>query len=254
MEFELRDGTAKVDGQDAAMVSAFRWRSMRTPTGNAYAYTTIAGRRVYLHHLIMNRAPRGKGRGGVDHINGDGLDNRRANLRTATQQQNGANTRSRRGTSSLKGVSWNTKVGAWQAQIMVGYKHHVLGAYESEEDAARAYDIAAAAAFGEYARLNFPERLGEPAPERFFVRQSRPRDIPSPPTRVMPPPTVGKIRHGTDNGNAKLTEEQVRRIIAELLKVPRRTQVSIAEEFGVKQAHISRIANRRSWAYLWPPR
>lgn len=252
MEFELRDGIAKVDDQDAAMVNAFQWKSMRTPTGRAYAYATVAGKRVYLHHLIMNRAPRGKGQGGIDHKNGDGLDNRRSNLRPATQQQNGANRGSWGKTSAFKGVCWDAKAKSWQAQIMVSGEHRSLGGYETEEDAARAYDIASAEAFGEYARLNFPDRINEPAPRRFYAKRDRPRPIPAPAPTVPGPAATGRVRVGGANGNAKLTEAQVREIIAELLKVPRRTQASIAEQFGVTQVSISRIARRKGWAYLWP--
>lgn len=51
---------------------------------------------------------------------------------------------------------------------------------------------------------------------------------------------------------AKLTETDVRSIIVELQRLPRRSQASIAEEFGVKQPQISRIMRRESWAHLWP--
>ena len=94
----------------------------------------------------------------VDHINGNGLDNTRANLRPATRAQNSANAALRRdSTSGFKGVHRNGPRGLpWRAQIVKAGKKHHLGLFESAEIAARAYDVAARELFGEYARLNFP--------------------------------------------------------------------------------------------------
>jgi predicted XRE-type DNA-binding protein len=58
-------------------------------------------------------------------------------------------------------------------------------------------------------------------------------------------------RRGEANDNAKLTEEQVRQIIAELQRLPRRSQASIAAQFGIKQPQVSRIMRRESWGHLW---
>lgn len=94
----------------------------------------------------------------VDHRNGNGLDNRRANLRQATQAQNSMN-RARRSdnTSGYKGVSPYGRRGRWSSTIHVGGKKRCLGIYASAADAARAYDAAARGHFGEFARLNFPK-------------------------------------------------------------------------------------------------
>jgi len=91
----------------------------------------------------------------VDHRNGNGLDNRRANLRPATKSQNGANRLiAASNKSGFKGV--DLKKGRWRAQIkVVGSKIH-LGYFDLAEEAARAYDMAAIEAFGEFATLNFP--------------------------------------------------------------------------------------------------
>lgn len=94
----------------------------------------------------------------VDHVNGNGLDNRRANLRAATSAQNAAN-RPRRvdSKSPFKGVLINNDRGRpWRAQIHHDGRKRHLGCFDTAEEAARAYDVAALGAWGEFARLNFP--------------------------------------------------------------------------------------------------
>jgi hypothetical protein len=88
--------------------------------------------------------------GDLDHINGDPADNRIANLRIATQSQNNANRRARRGRN--KGVYMEKKTGKYKANICVNRKQIYLGRFESAEAAKAAYDKAAAQYFGEYAR------------------------------------------------------------------------------------------------------
>jgi hypothetical protein len=112
-----------------------------------------------MHRLIMGLAdddPRQ-----VDHANGDRSDNRRSNLRIATQSQNLGNSRKRAGTTSrYKGVSWHKQNKKWVAYIGVDGSLHHLGCFTSEEAAARAYNRAARAAWGDFACLNdVPPRL-----------------------------------------------------------------------------------------------
>lgn len=93
----------------------------------------------------------------VDHINGDGLDNQRHNLRQATGTQNNANARRRADNrSGFKGVSRRPDRRSWHARIQADRKLRHLGDYATPEAAARAYDAAARELFGEFARLNFP--------------------------------------------------------------------------------------------------
>jgi hypothetical protein len=91
----------------------------------------------------------------TDHIDHDGLNNQRSNLRPATTAQNNHNQRPQRNTSSrFKGVTWHKRIGKWQAAIKVADKNRHLGVFPDEEDAARAYNAAAVEAYGEYAYLN----------------------------------------------------------------------------------------------------
>lgn len=90
-----------------------------------------------------------------DHRNGDGLDNRKSNLRPATISNNNANQRPRKLTSSkYKGVS--KAPGGWRSAISVDGTFHYLGLFADEASAAEAYDDAAVRLRGEFARTNFP--------------------------------------------------------------------------------------------------
>ena len=149
---------ALIDGDDLPLVEGLRWHAYRD--GRVwYAERNVweGPRRLHqkMHRVILD-APAGIQ---VDHINGDGLDNRRCNLRLATRSQNGSNRRSKLGSSSsYLGVSLRRN-GTWRAQIAKHGKTVWLGAFKLEEDAARAYDEAAKAMHGEFARLNFPDEI-----------------------------------------------------------------------------------------------
>lgn len=112
---------------------------------------------VLMHRQIMGAQPGQQ----VDHKDVDGLHNWRANLRFCTQTQNNANQKKRGGCSSqYKGVTWDKSRIKWAAQTSVCGKHVHLGRFDSETDAALAYNKAAIEYFGEFARLNVIE--GEP--------------------------------------------------------------------------------------------
>lgn len=116
-----------------------------------YAYCAILKKKFYLHRLIMNPRPDEY----IDHINGDGLDNRKCNLRICTNSQNNANKgKQKNNKSGYKGVSWDKTRNKWKADIMVNKKTIYLGRFNVINDAARAYNNAAVKYFGEFARLN----------------------------------------------------------------------------------------------------
>ncbi len=107
-------------------------------------------RHLYLHRVVLGLPPNFPD---VDHVNGDGLDCRKENLRTATRSQNLTNSGSRGGTSRFRGVSWDKRRHQWIAFIG-GHNKKFLGRFDIEEDAAEAYDAAALADYGEFARTN----------------------------------------------------------------------------------------------------
>lgn len=161
-EIPLTQGkVALVDDADAAIVAPYKWYASRH-RGTFYARTDTGGRLVR-RRLAMHRVILGLGAGDgreVDHINGNGLDNRRANLRICTHAENLRNRGPQRNNrSGYKGVSLHPD-GKWTAHISINGSRNVryLGLFSTPEDAARAYDAAARDLFGEYARLNFPDR------------------------------------------------------------------------------------------------
>ena len=95
----------------------------------------------------------------VDHINHNGLDDRKANLRPATSAENNRNRRKstkRKYHSRVKGVSWNKDQKKWSARILFNHNKKFIGYFDDETEAAKAYDTAAKKHHKEFAVLNFP--------------------------------------------------------------------------------------------------
>jgi len=148
---------AIVDENDFEMVSRFRWHACFGGRV-AYAKATLAHGGTWasprMHRMIMLPDPTEY----VDHINGDGLDNRRCNLRVCTAAENAYNHRLQHNNQSgYRGVCWNRRDRVWAAQISSAGRYTYLGGYDTAEHAACAYDAAARNLHGEFARLNFPE-------------------------------------------------------------------------------------------------
>lgn len=144
----VNGGFAVVDDESLPLMGARRWRR-KSDHGRTYVYSSTRPQ-VALHRLIAD-PPAGMM---VDHINGNGLDNRRANLRVASNSQNQANRQRVRG-AYIKGICFHRKSGKWQAQIKKDDVNFYLGLYASEEAAAHAYAKAAHRLFGEFAWTNF---------------------------------------------------------------------------------------------------
>jgi hypothetical protein len=116
----------------------------------------------YVHRIVMSRVLNKELTRfeRVDHINGNGLDCRRENLRVATGSQNSANRPGwRYGSSQYKGVTFNKQRNKWQAKITFDSKTKHLGYFDDEIDAAKEYDKNALVLFGKYAKLNFQEHI-----------------------------------------------------------------------------------------------
>jgi len=148
---------AIVDDANYEALNKHKWCAAKMH-GKYYAIRGVRNdsktRTVYLHREILQPAVGQE----IDHINGNPLDNRDNNLRLCTSAQNHMNQRPRGGSSQFKGVTWHKRNKKWQAEIQHNGKSYWLSAFADETDAARAYDKAAREHFGEFARLNFPER------------------------------------------------------------------------------------------------
>jgi hypothetical protein len=146
-----------IDAEDRPRISGYKWSVSSDGHGRMYVSTRIEGKKIYLHRYLLE-APHGKR---VDHRNGDPLDNRKANLRLASPQQNMFNRRKshtfkgKPTTSPFKGVTWDRSRGRHMAQIMKNGINHYLGRFMDERSAAIAYDHAALEMFGEFAQTNF---------------------------------------------------------------------------------------------------
>jgi hypothetical protein len=108
-----------------------------------------------MHREVMGDVPDGFE---VDHVNGNKVDNRRANLRLATRSQNNRNKPLQgNNTSGFRGVAYHKPSGFWVARVFVNKRQTSLGCYRTAEEAAHAYDAAAREHYGTFARLNFPD-------------------------------------------------------------------------------------------------
>lgn len=156
-EIALTQGqVAIVDEEDYERVSAFKWHAWKAGNSRTYyASRTISyvdkGKRIYqkifLHRFVMNTEDKSTF---VDHVNHEGLDCRKSNLRAATQMQNLWNRRKISLCSSMfKGVYLH-KTGKWVARLGKMY----LGIFSSEQEAAYAYNRSASEKYGQFALLN----------------------------------------------------------------------------------------------------
>ena len=138
-----------IDDEDFDYVTTYRWALIKRGKLE-HAYRKIGTKSIYLHRCLID-APEGRS---VDHINGNGLDNRKCNLRLADKTQNGRNRgKNKNNKSGYKGVFWNTQASKWNAKIHVPKQVH-LGYYTTPEEAALAYNKGAIKYFGKFAKLN----------------------------------------------------------------------------------------------------
>jgi hypothetical protein len=147
---------AIVDADLYPRIREYKWR-LSPNRYTSYVKTNDTEPSMLLHNVLMQPAPGMI----VDHKNHNGLDNRRRNLRVCTYQQNARNTRpsaSVNKTSVWKGVGRHKPSQQWQARIWIDRKPTFLGLFDTEADAATAYNFAADQWFGEFAYYNLAEQ------------------------------------------------------------------------------------------------
>ena len=161
-EIKLSRGmVAIVDDDMYDFLNQWKWFARTGDEKVFYACRTVyvmpvdGKRKAALWHMhrIVAETPDGMV---TDHINGNTLDNRRENLRVCMPNQNVKNMQksTRPLSSPYKGVSFHKQSGKWQASIKTEYKQKWLGNFENQLDAAKAYNLAAIAQHGEYAKVN----------------------------------------------------------------------------------------------------
>lgn len=144
-------GRVLVDLEDADRVCAHRWWILDGNGRAVYAAANVGGRRVLLHRFLLEPPPGLE----VDHRNGNGLDNRRQNLRLATHAENAQNVAARGGTSRFRGVTFVASRRRWRARVRLAGRFHHIGYFADEIDAARAADA--------YRREHMPFAQPDPA-------------------------------------------------------------------------------------------
>lgn len=158
-EIKLTQGkVAIVDDELFEWLNQWKWCYQRNSnakyTGYATRHKSNPSKTEYMHRVIMN-PPKGMD---IDHIDGDGLNNQRNNLRICTHAQNGMNrSKNKNNSSGFKGVFWDEITRKWRAIIDRNDKHIHLGRFSDIEDAAKAYDKAARELYGEFAYQNFTD-------------------------------------------------------------------------------------------------
>lgn len=149
-----RGVNAIIDSSDANLLNKWDWCVEWHPDGRKYAarheFKGGVKRKISMHRMIFGASREDPE---IDHKDGNGLNNRRENLRWCTSSQNKANRKSIN-KSGFRGVYHMKKANRWTAKICVNKKHIHLGCFLTAEDAAKAYNAGAAFHFGEFAVLN----------------------------------------------------------------------------------------------------
>jgi hypothetical protein len=148
-------GIVLVDDEDYELVSGHKWHVVYGTGAGPYAQATerMTQKTIRMHRIIMGAQPGQE----VDHINHNGLDNRRSNLRVCTPSENQHNSKLRSDNKSgYKGVCWKKRENKWWAKIKNNNKIIFIGFFTDPVEAAHAYDAKARELFGEFASPNFP--------------------------------------------------------------------------------------------------
>lgn len=151
MEITIRGNKAMLDDEDWDKISGLSWSILRgrnTKYATHQKETRGKVRHTLMHHLILGKPPKGMV---TDHINGDGLDNRKSNLRFCTVSENAMNSKlPSNNTSGHRGVFWNKRLRKWAAQIQANQKTYYLGVFQEKTDAIQARAKMAKALHGDF--------------------------------------------------------------------------------------------------------
>jgi hypothetical protein len=250
---ELTRGyVAVIDDEDAERVGEFFWQAKVLKSGDVYANRIepdVAGKRhaVTMHRFILGDLAIGLL---VDHRDGNGLDNRRRNLRLASTRQNAENragyVRRTREAGGFLGIWLDRKSGLWVASIHAGEvlpdgcrRKISLKVWRTPEEAARAYDAAAAHFYGEFAALNFPDERPRPYDPNehgtsFHTAESR---------AAVYRATIARVaKRGVEHHFAKLNPDLVREIRASA-----ESSSAIASKLGLDRSTVQRARDGRCW-------
>jgi hypothetical protein len=157
MEFTTKNGVkVLIDEEDYPYLNKFLWKAIKKRNKYTDICSTHYGRIVRMHRLVMNVTDSSIL---IDHINCNPLDNRKQNLRICTAKQNSRNRKKWSGkySSIYKGVCWNKIHKKWTSRIKTDSKRILLGYFDDEILAAKAYDRAAKKYHKNFANLNFKE-------------------------------------------------------------------------------------------------
>lgn len=157
MTLKTKNGTEFIiDDEDFVKVDQYTWHINTPPSSKtSYVMANISKKvKIKLHRFLLNVT---NSKIQIDHINGNGLDNRKENLRLVTNAQNSRNKSkyiTTNSTSKYKGVFFCKQRNKWVAQICLDYKKIFIGRFKTEIEAAKAYNEKALTLFGQYAKLN----------------------------------------------------------------------------------------------------
>ncbi|MFL5015415.1 MAG: AP2/ERF family transcription factor [Rhizobium sp.] len=237
---------ALIDEEDYDRVSHLKWYAVASgKTFYARATSGILSAHLYGMHSFVMRAKKGQR---VDHENGNGLDNRKVNLRKATPAQNTWNSfkRSDPCSSKFKGVIF-TSSGKWAASITRNGEHQVIGLFDDEAEAARAYDEKAILLFGEFAKTN--DAMG------LFESDRANRVTAS--DMLFDPRSIGEFKAATPgrifDGNENVGDRAAVGVVIGLCKHPRTRQTMYRLDTGAKvhmDAYMGRHPSSEELAFM----
>lgn len=252
-EVVTRDGASVlVDDSDLLLVSEFLWTT-RAAFGDRKTAYAFRSRRAgdslpaAMHRLIMGAKPGQI----VDHRNGNGLDNRRENLRLCTARENAQNKARyaalKRASGSFLGVTYNRRARLWTAAIRAGTPDEngearpiSLKYYVTALEAAKAYDSAAAHYFGAFAALNFPSE--QPAPFDLAELRGTSNLTSEERSAISAANMRRNYKKGEEHHCAVLTEQDVKFIRESGLPAK-----ALAARFGISISHVSRVRTGSLW-------